>query len=474
MRHSIILVLLAFISACGQKPEPLEKADLIITGGSIIHPDQTAAPVVEDIVIREGKIVAVGANISGHYDAAQIHDVSGHYIIPGLADMHSHFGNGILAPEEDDTRQVLARHLYFGNTTILNLGSFQAWPSRIDELRAQMQNGSLAGPRLLAVGSLMTMTGSHPTTTIYSPQVQQQIKDLLARIRTDGPIDLTPIRATTLVNTPKNVGAEVKRVGDWGAHAIKLTVESGPDDFGDDHPQMTPEMIAAGVEAAAPYDIPVLCHISSIDEIEACLSSGAHGVVHVVTPAAPLPEDLEQRMVDAEFIVIPTGAMFEGWGRYTGDISLLDQPALKGVLSNSERAWLSSPGMVNAFASTTEWDESVDRTRAHLKKFHDLGGMIVAGTDTGNPYRIAGLALHEEMAFYVSAGLTPREALATATTNAAKFMKAESQWGAIKPDLSADLIILEGNPLDDIANTLTIVDVIKTGEIVNRTKLALH
>ena len=476
MRRLIFAALSIMTAACAGAQEKTVHADLLITGATLIHPDDKSKDGIGDIAVRDGIIIALGANLTETVSSDLTHDAGGRFIIPGLADMHSHFGNAILPPGEDDTAHVLARHLYFGNTTILNLGSYQAWPTRIDQLRADIAAGALSGPRLLAVGSLMTMTGSHPTTTIYSPDVQQQIKDILKRIRTDGPIDLAPLRATTLVNTPDHVRAEVKRVGDWGADAIKLTVESGPLEFGDDHPQMTPAMIAAAVETAAPYGAPVLCHISSLDELEACLANGATGIVHGLTssPDEDIPADLERRMVDAKFIVIPTGAMFDGWTRYTDDISLLDQPALSGVLSESEKATFSSPQMVQAFKGDAAWAESIQRLRNHLKTFHDLGGMIVAGTDTGNPYRFAGLALHEEIAFYVSAGLTPREALATSTINAAKLVSEDNQWGSIEVGLAADFVVLEKNPLEDISHTLSIVDVIKAGELVNRADLPLH
>ncbi len=481
MRLAALLLVLTACACADRSAEgaaPATAIDLLITGGAVIHPGSETPPLVEDIAIANGRIVEVGENLHNKYRAGDVYDASGRYIIPGLADMHSHFGNGILEADADDTAHVLARHLYFGNTTILNLGSFQAWPEKIDELRAQMQSGDLAGPRLLAVGSLMTLPGSHPVSTIYSPALQQEIQNLLSTISTSGPIDLSSLqRATTLVSTPENIATEVRRVGDWGAGAFKITVESGPTDFGDDHPQMPPAMIRAAADAAKAYNAPVLCHISSLDELEDCLGNGAKGVVHAWTPeAGEAPsDDLEQRMADAGFIIIPTAAMFDGWRRYGDDPTLLDQPALAGVLSEREHGWLAAPYMQEIFGSSPEWNASLAQMAQHLKKFHDLGGVIIAGTDTGNPYRIAGLALHEELAFYVEAvGLSPSEALATATINAARLAGDEHEWGAINAGLAADLIVLEQNPLEDINNTLTISAVIKNGKPVDRAALPLH
>ena len=180
MLRAFAATLVIIVSACSAQSPEREDIDLIIVGGAVIHPDKDAPPKIEDIAVNNGRIVAVGDNLAAQFNAETRYDAHGRYIIPGLADMHSHFGNGVLAPEEDDTSEVLARHLYFGNTTILNLGSYQAWPQRIDKLRAAMAEERLEGPRLLATGALITMPGSHPTTTIYSQDVQAKIAETVS------------------------------------------------------------------------------------------------------------------------------------------------------------------------------------------------------------------------------------------------------------------------------------------------------
>jgi len=466
MRTLVTLSVAVFLS-CSEQPT----VDLMLVGGMVVDVETDSEPSRLDIAIDDGRIVALGETLGRRYRATETIDASGRFIIPGLADMHSHFGNGILPPGEDDTTQVLARHLYYGNTTVLNLGSFQAWPERIDELRAQMAAGHLEGPRLLAVGSLITRLGSHPTTTIYAPPVQKRIAEIVAAAPATGPIDLTPLRATTVVRTSADVTEEVQRVGEWGADAIKITVESGPGEFGV-HPRMTPEMIAAAVEAARPFGIPVLCHVSALPELEDCIAHGADGAVHGVTPDEPLPDDLEGRMIDRGFTLIPTAAMFDGWARLATDPAWSEDPFLGETLSEGERDWLGSPEMIERMA----WDDDapVRRLGEHILKLHDLGGEVVAGTDTGNPYRFAGYALHEEMEFYVRSGLSERAALATATVGAARLVGAEDAWGSIRQGLAADLLVLEANPLRAIENTRTIVEVIRSGRRVDRGALPVR
>jgi len=273
------------------------------------------------------------------------------------------------------------------------------------------------------------------------------------------------------VLTPEDVTEVVERVARWGADAIKTTVESGPGELGE-RPRMTPEMITAAVEAARPFEIPVLCHISALPELEDCIARGASGAVHGVTSEEPLPADLERRMVEHGFALIPTAAMFDSWWRLSTGSSALEDPFLAETLSDRERHWLGSPETVERMA----WNDRapVLRLGEHIRKLSELGGLIVAGTDTGNPYRFAGYVLHEELEFYVRSGLSEREALATATVNAARLVGAVDAWGSIREGLAADLLVLAANPLDAIENTRTIVEVVSSGRRVDRRTLPVR
>ncbi|WP_298477858.1 amidohydrolase family protein [uncultured Maribacter sp.] len=100
-----------------------------------------------------------------------------------------------------------------------------------------------------------------------------------------------------------------------------------------------------------------------------------------------------------------------------------------------------------------------------VKKIHDANIPIMAGTDTPIAYLTPGLSLHEELASLVDAGLTPLEALKTATTNPAKYFNLEKELGKIKEGMWADLLILNDNPLVNIKNTTKINTVIKQGKV---------
>ena len=96
---------------------------------------------------------------------------------------------------------------------------------------------------------------------------------------------------------------------------------------------------------------------------------------------------------------------------------------------------------------------------------------ILAGTDTSNPYCMPGFSLHDELGLLVKAGLTPMEALQTATLNPARFSGSEKDFGTIEVGKVADLVLLDANPLDDIANTKKINSVIYGGKLFPRAEL---
>lgn len=96
---------------------------------------------------------------------------------------------------------------------------------------------------------------------------------------------------------------------------------------------------------------------------------------------------------------------------------------------------------------------------------------ILAGTDTSNPFCMPGFSLHDELGLLVKAGLTPLQALQTATLNPAEFLGKEKEFGAIEKGKAADLVLLDANPLDDIANTTRISSVIYGGKLFSRSDL---
>jgi len=102
---------------------------------------------------------------------------------------------------------------------------------------------------------------------------------------------------------------------------------------------------------------------------------------------------------------------------------------------------------------------------------HAAGVKLLAGTDTPNPYCFPGFSLHDELEWFVKAGLSPADALHTATINPAIYFSQEKNFGTVEIGKIASLVVLDKNPLEDIRNTTSIQMVILRGSIMDRKKL---
>jgi imidazolonepropionase-like amidohydrolase len=468
-RQFSVLSLLILLGACRPASEPRE-IDLLIVDATLIDPGSQT--VVHDgaVAIDDGAIVAVGNIDRQAFKAASTIDASGKYIVPAFTDVHLHWGTGTFAEGEHVVETTLARSLYYGVTRVLNMGSNAASPAEIDDFRRKLASGDWQGPKLYAVGSLLTVPGSHPTTTIYSPDVRKRIADAVAAAPAQGPIDLMPLRAVTLLRTPDDARAEVKRLAAWGADAIKITIESGPGPFGDDHPQMSKDVVQAAVEAAHAAGIPVIAHVSSRDELDECLATGVDAAAHAST-TGPFDADLHRRMGEAKFFYSVTLNLYDGFLNWTADPSRLDDPFLRETVSAAEVA--SMQGTDRFFVSEREFfgKHGLRPILDHVRAAQQAGAILLTGTDTGNPYAFPGYGVHEELRLMVEAGVPPMDALAASSVNAARFLREEGQWGLIAPGQAADLLILDGDPLADIANTRRIAHVIQNGSPVERSRL---
>ena len=148
------------------------------------------------------------------------------------------------------------------------------------------------------------------------------------------------------------------------------------------------------------------------------------------------------------------------------DDSFRNDARLKYIPQSEVKGWDAPTDTRNANLTA----EEVANRKIRLEKETELVGemrragvKILAGTDLGNPYVYPGFSLHDELALLVRAGLTPLEALQTATVNPARFFGQEKEFGTIEKGKLADLVLLEANPLEDIGNTRRVNAVVVNG-----------
>jgi imidazolonepropionase-like amidohydrolase len=460
------LLAVVLLASCSSASE----ADLVITGATLIDGSGGAPREGTTIVVRDGRILMVapdGAVTPSR--RADIIDASGKHVIPGLADMHFHFSLGAPLPRRtDETAAVLGRALYYGVTTVLQVGGTDASAQRIRELRAHRAAGTLDAPYIYGTGGHLTLHGTHPIYTIFPPAVREAADAIAATTPLDEPVHLYSLGiGLSFVRTEEAARKAVRERVEGGVHAIKITVESGPTPFGDDHPQMSVAMIRAIVDEATRHGLRVFAHVSSLDELEAAFEGGGAGAVHAVRND-PLPDtSLADQLVATGFVLVPTLILY-------AEPEDFDDPFLQATVSDQELAALADSAFFDRTRPRWECCAAFDDLLANIGMLHGRGVLVSVGTDTGNPYVFSGFSVHRELELLVRAGLTPMEAIQAATKRAAEMIGEDDDFGTIEPEKRADLLILGANPLEDIRNTRSLEVVISEGRVIDRDKLLRH
>ena len=460
----LILLSVAALSCRATERAPVKAtADLAISGATLI--DGTGAPARRGavILVKDGRIanVAFGPPDVVIPDGVRVIDATGKYVIPGLADMHVHFGTGGLLPSDPHTvDRVLRQFLFYGVTTIFNVGATGGSLDDVLDLRKRQQQGRLIGPHVYATGGLLTVPGSHPIATIM---------DLPEGANAET-YDWSQ-RGVWVVRTPDEVRRVVRRLAAAGMDGIKIVIESGPTAFGDNHPQMPPDLVAAAVEEADRQGLHVFVHATSLDEMEVAVAHHVHAIMHLVADPAPPGRELLKVMAKQGTYYVPTLSLFIWTGTW-GDPSqtLTDSFLTSGVEARVIKSLVESPLAPKTPPSDADWASRRGLLQA-LKAAHDAGVPIVGGSDTGNPFVFPGYSMHVELELMVEAGLTPMEALVAATSRAAEMIGAQGEFGTIERGTRADLLILGANPLDDIRATRSIESVVVEGRVLDRTAL---
>ena len=166
---------------------------------------------------------------------------------------------------------------------------------------------------------------------------------------------------------------------------------------------------------------------------------------------------------------VPTLVLHQG--RFLGDQPHVIRPEIMQYAGKEFDQWVESWRKVTTRPPLEKRKERFEPGLRSIKQMHALSVPILAGTDLGNPFVIAGFSLHDELELFVKAGLTPLQALQTATINPSKFLKTTDSLGTIKKGNLADLVLLDENPLENINNTRKIAAVIINGQFLDRKAL---
>ena len=399
------LLLLPIVTAAGNSG-----GVKVFAGARII--DGTGKPAIERamLVVRAGRIVAVAANVKAP-KGAEIIDVTGKTIIPGLITAHGHVQN----------EAQLGMYLRDGMTTVVSLGGDHEFALR-DQCRSTAPG---TAPRLFVAGPIEDSAPFPGAISVPTPEQARQTVDELATHRPD---------------------------------IVKLRI----DDFFHTRPKMSPEVYAAVIETAHKHGLRVAAHVIFLDDAKSVLRAGADYIAHSV----------RDREVDDEFIQLmkkrnvyycPTLTRELSTFVYAETPEFFHDPFFLKEADPAEMAKMADPKWQEKVRADTNgmwFKEHMVFAMRNLKRLSDAGITIVMGTDTGGgPGRFHGYFEQLELEYEVKAGLTPMQALLSATKNAAKVVKAADQLGTLEKGKWADLVVLNANPLEDIKNTRRIESV---------------
>ncbi len=370
------------------------------------------------VVVQDGLITAIGPD-AAIPEGTEVIDGAGQTLLPGLIDAHQH----VFMP------QALVQNLVFGVTSVLDM--FTA-PQFATAMRDEQEAGQSAyRADLFSAGVLATAPDGHGT------QFGVQVDTL-----TD------PGQADAWVEARVNEGSDY----------IKVIIESG-EEMGMELPTLDQELAEAVTAAAHERDMLVITHVQSLDAAKQALAAGTDGLGHIFTDEVA-DEEFVTAAVEAGLFVVPTMTVFQSLPDGTVDESLLEDEHLAPFMSDQDRLTLSQPfGGFDQLSKETGIES--------IRVLHEAGVPILAGTDAMNPGTTYGASLHRELELLTEAGLTPAEALASATSVTADVFGLDDR-GRVAEGLRADLVLVNGDPTEDIRNTRQIIGVWKDGVRADR------
>jgi imidazolonepropionase-like amidohydrolase len=426
-------------------PLPAVAQDVVVFERVNVLPmDEEGVLEARTVVVRDGRIEAIGdSDRTTVPENALVVDGEGRYLVPGLAEMHAHVpGSG----DPQYLEEVLFLFVANGVTTARGM---LGQPDHL-ELRERLERHEVLGPRLYTSG---------------------------------------PSLSAQSVSSPDDARRMVSEQAGAGYDFVKL------------HPGLTREEFDAAVEAAREAGIALAGHVSEDVGVARALEARQATIDHLDGYVRYLVPDAEagsapggffglnladrvdvERIPDAAEATraagvynVPTQTLLEHWAAPSPTVEeLAARPEMAYVSPETRRQWIESKRrIVEAPEYSAENARRLIEIRRQLvKALHDAdASLLLLGSDAPQVFNVPGFSLHHELEAIVAAGLSPYEAIRTGTVHAARFFGAEAEFGRIAQGLAADLILVDGNPLEDVGALREPAGVMVRGRWLDREEL---
>jgi imidazolonepropionase-like amidohydrolase len=462
MKKLFALLLLLALPARPAAQQPPPSPPLVFTHVTVLDVAGGTALPDRTVVITGDRITELGPSQSVRApEGAQVIDATGKFLIPGLWDMHVHWLHKDYLP------------LFIANGVT---GIRLMWGTPFHhQWRREIEQGALRGPRMSIASSIV-----------------------------DGQPPIWP--GSTAVKDAAEARQAVIRAKQEGAEFIKV------------YSRLSREAYFAIADEAKKQGLPFAGHVPAAVTVAEASDAGQHSIEHftnVLEASSAQEEELRRKSAEAlsnlpEGQKFPSRAILRSLFRLTLDtfspekanalaarfarnhtwqcptltvlrnMAFIQDPAIH----NDPRVKYMPPGIAAGwdprgdFRLQDRTPDDYELSREMYRKQKELivpmrraGVEFLAGTDVLNPYCFPGFSLHDELALLVESGLSPMEALQTATLNPARFLGKEKDLGTVEKGKIADLVLLDASPLADINNTRKIDAVVTGGKLLGKAEL---
>jgi imidazolonepropionase-like amidohydrolase len=366
----------------------------------------------QTVVVRAGEIVAVGPVGSTAVPAGATRvDGRGQYLLPGLAEMHGHIPGPNNPQFQED---VLFLYVAQGALTVRGM---QGHPSHL-ALRERVRQGDLVGPLLFL--SSPPISGNNASSAAV---------------------------ADSLVRTHKAAGYDLLKV----------------------HENIRPEAYESLARTAHSLDMQFGGHVSDLVGLEGALAAKQTTVDHLDNYTVAIDGDaskiagIARATREAGVANVPTMALWEVILGAHDPAGMQGRPENRYMPRQMVNDWVERVSGIRNAADQAEAAREISLRNRILKALHDEGAVILMGTDAPQLFSVPGFSLHRELAVMAEAGLTPYQILRTGTVNVAEHLGIADEAGTVAVGKRADLVLLEANPLENIANAQRIAGVVSNG-----------
>ncbi len=475
----VLVVLLPFLLLGGYQAysrQDLRKAKILardLERGETVLIKNTRIFVGDGKVIESGALLIKNGKIDTIYEGrtpdektlkADAIDGSGKTVLPGLIDVHVHLGasGGFYDdPSQGYDRKTgereLEAYLYSGVTAVRSAGD------QLDEAlyyRGLFNSGERLGTELFICGPLFTVEKGHGTE--YGSRMPETFRASFN---------------AQFLRLPKSPAEARKMVDDLAAKrvdAIKSILDAG-EPSAHAFERMDLKNLGAVIDEAHLHRLPASVHTGHAIDVADAVSLHADSIEH---------GSYVDQISDAVFAAMkaggvafdPTLSVVEGFRDFAaGNTTLLNRPLVQQVaprelISGTQHAAVSAK-LAAMRESIGKYPMSLEQGNQNLIRAWHAGVLLVTGTDAGNFLVLHGPTVQHEIELWVAAGIPPAVALQAATANAARLLRKSDRLGTIEKGKDATILMVEGNPLQDVKSLSTISMVMLKGERVGRSSV---